>query len=146
MTLQYSGIAGNGSVSHAFSFLKFVGNDFNADPLNRGFNGALDDVRIYTGAADAAFILGIYNDTVLSVDDNEVSASFKSFPNPVNDRLYFSTDEVSSVEIYNLLGSKIAAQKVNNGIDMGSLSKGIYMLKLINADGKNIGTIKTLKE
>ena len=42
MTLQYSGIAGDGSVSHAFSFLKFVGNDFNTTDPTR-----VDEERWY---------------------------------------------------------------------------------------------------
>lgn len=137
-----------GNVNTAENKLR-VGNDFNVadpDPQKRGFTGAIDDLRIYTGAADDAFILALYDTTVLSVDDNLVKAAFNSYPNPTNDRLYFSTDEVASVEIFNILGSKIATQKVVDGVDMSSLSKGIYMVKCKNINGKNIGTIKALKE
>lgn len=126
-----------------------VGNDFNvADPgdQKRGFTGAIDDLRIYTGAADDAFILDLYNQTALSVDDNKVGTSFKSYPNPVTNRVHFSSDKISSVEIYNILGSKMSSQKVNNGIDMSSLSKGVYLIKCQNKDGLNIDTIKAIKQ
>jgi hypothetical protein len=137
-----------GNVNTAENKLR-VGNDFNVadpEPQKRGFTGAIDDLRIYTGAADDAFILALYDEGVLNVNDNKVSASFKSFPNPVNDRLYFSTDEVSSVEIYNILGSKMSSQKVNNGIDMSTLSKGLYLVKCLDSEGLNISTLKVIKE
>lgn len=137
-----------GNVNTAENKLR-VGNDFNvADPgdQKRGFTGAIDDLRIYTGAANDAFILDLYNQTVLSVDDNKVGTSFKSYPNPVNNRLHFSSDKISSVEIYNILGSKMSSQKVNNGIDMSTLSKGVYLIKCQNKDGLNIDTIKAIKQ
>jgi len=124
-----------------------IGNDYNATPSNRGFNGAMDDVRIYTGAADDAFIKSIYDTEILGVNDNVVKISFNAFPNPVLNRLSFSSDKISSVEIYNILGAKVTSQKVSNkSIDMSSLSKGIYMVKCKDADNQNIGTIKAIKE
>jgi hypothetical protein len=125
-----------------------IGNDYNATPSNRGFNGAMDDVRIYSGvAADDAFIKSIYDATVLSTEDNIIKTSLNAFPNPVIDRLSFSSDQVSSVEIYNILGSKVTSQKVSNrSIDMSSLSKGVYLIKCQNKDGLNIDTIKAIKQ
>lgn len=125
-----------------------IGNDYNATPANRGFNGAMDDVRIYSGvAADDAFIKSIYDQTVLSVDENIIKTSLNAFPNPVIDRLSFSSDNVTSVEIYNILGSKVTSQKVSNkSIDMSSLSKGVYLIKCQNKDGLNIDTIKAIKQ
>ncbi|WP_172824367.1 LamG-like jellyroll fold domain-containing protein [Polaribacter sp. KT25b] len=124
-----------------------IGNDYNADPKNRGFNGAMDDVRIYTGAGDDAFIKSIYDATLLSVNDNIVKTSLNAFPNPVVDYLSFSSDKISSVEIYNILGAKVKSQKVNNkSIDMSYLSKGVYMIKCKDANHQNIGTIKAIKE
>lgn len=124
-----------------------IGNDYNANPSDRGFNGAMDDVRIYTGAADDAFIKNIYDTTVLGVNDNVAKISFNAFPNPVLDRLSFSSDKISSVEIYNILGAKVTSQKViNKSIDMSSLSKGIYMVKCKDADDQNMGTLKAIKE
>ena len=102
-------ISGWGEILNTAEAPMLVGNDFNADPVNRGFNGAMDDVRVYTGAANAAFIKGIYDTTVLGVDDNVVKTSLKAFPNPVIDQLSFSSDKVTSVEIYNILGSKVTS-------------------------------------
>jgi hypothetical protein len=125
-----------------------IGNDFNADPVNRGFNGAMDDVRIYTGvAADDAFIKSIYDATVLSVNDNIVKTSLNAFPNPVIDRLSFSSDKISSVEIYNILGAKVKSQKVSNkSIDMSTFSEGVYLLKCLDENGLNLNTLKVIKK
>ncbi|WP_372757214.1 LamG-like jellyroll fold domain-containing protein [Mariniflexile sp.] len=125
-----------------------VGNDYNvADPgpQTRGFQGAIDDLRIYTGAATDAQILSLYNNGTLAV--NKVNKeTFNAYPNPVKDRLYFSTNKIASVEIYNILGSKLATQKVDNGVDMSFLSKGIYLVKCQNSAGVNIATVKAIKK
>jgi hypothetical protein len=137
-----------GSVLNTTVAPMLIGNDYNATPSNRGFNGAMDDVRIYSGdAADDAFIKSIYDTTVLGVDHNVVKTTLKAFPNPVIDQLSFSSDKVTSVEIYNILGSKVTSQKVfNKNIDMNSLSKGVYLIKCQNKDGLNIDTIKAIKQ
>ncbi|MCB4807876.1 T9SS type A sorting domain-containing protein [Tamlana sp. 62-3] len=125
-----------------------VGNDYNAvSPAlsTRGFQGAIDDLRIYTGAANDAFILSLYNNTVLSVNNRNDVSTFKAFPNPVKNRLYFSSNEIASVEIYNLLGAKVIASKVSNGIDMSQLKLGIYLLKCFNSNNEVVGTIKITK-
>lgn len=138
-----------GNVNTAESKLR-VGNDFNVGdvtlPQKRGFTGAIDDLRIYKGAADAAFILDLYDTTVLDLEDNLVENSFKSYPNPVTNRLYFSSDKIASVEIYNIIGSKVSFQKVSNGVDTSNLSKGLYLVKCQDSEGQNIKTIKVLKE
>ncbi|MFB9052741.1 leucine-rich repeat domain-containing protein [Formosa undariae] len=84
-------------------------------------------------------------EATLSIDSNE-KAVFKSYPNPVNDRLYFSSKAIASVEIYNLLGSKIASQKVNDGVDTSALSKGMYLVRCQDAEGKNVATVKVIKQ
>ena len=125
-----------------------IGNDYNANPSDRGFNGAMDDVRIYTGAAaDDTFIKGIYDTTVLSVSDNVVKTLFNAFPNPIIDRLTFSSDRISSVEIYNILGAKVKSQNViNNSIDMSTFSEGVYLIKCIDENGLNLNTLKVIKK
>ncbi len=123
-----------------------VGNDYNADPPTRGFQGAIDDVRIYTGAAADSFILNLYNTSVLGVNDNAKNISFKAYPNPVEDRIYFSFNKISSVEIYNILGAKIAFKKVDNGLDVSDLNSGIYMLKCKDSEGVDLGTVKAVKK
>ena len=76
-------------------------------------------------------------DATLSVDKNFINA-FTIYPNPAKDYITIQSNSVklSSVEMYNILGSKVLSEKalVNNKLNVSSLSKGIYMLK-INAEG-----------
>lgn len=124
-----------------------IGNDYNATPPNRGFKGALDDIRIYSGAMDDDQILSLYNSSsTLGLGDHKLNADFTTYPNPVKERLYFSSKNIASVEIYNLLGSKIASQEVKEGVDMSALSKGVYLIKCQDAEGAYLATVKAVKE
>ena len=56
------------------------------------------------------------------------------FPNPVQgNTVFFSTDKQGTVQIYNILGKLIKTKTIsidNNKIDISSLSKGIYLVKI----------------
>lgn len=69
-----------------------------------------------------------------------------SYPNPVVDFLHFSSNDVYSVEIYNILGAKVSSQKVGNGVDMSNLNKGVYIVKAKNNESLNISSIKVIKQ
>jgi hypothetical protein len=72
--------------------------------------------------------------------------SFSAYPNPTTDYLIFSSKEVYSVDIYNILGAKVSSQKIINNADMTQLNKGIYFIKAKNIDGLDFETIKIIKE
>ena len=64
--------------------------------------------------------------------------SFKMFPNPTNgNNIYFSVTEDATIHIYSVLGKLIKTDKVtaqNNRLHIGELAKGIYILKMKNAN------------
>lgn len=68
--------------------------------------------------------------SVNSVLDN----AFAVYPNPATDYITIDSGdfEVSSVELYNLLGKKVQEEKElnNNKLDVSNLTKGVYMLKI----------------
>lgn len=76
------------------------------------------------------------------------NANFAFYPNPVKNILNLSyIQEISSVEIFNLLGQKVNSNKINANsaqIDMSNLSKGAYMVKVTSND--QVKTIKVIKE
>lgn len=76
------------------------------------------------------------------------STNFAYYPNPVKNTLNLSYNkEISSVEIFNLLGQKVNSVEVNSNdtqIDMSNLSKGAYMVK-VTSDNQ-VKTIKVIKE
>ena len=68
------------------------------------------------------------------------SSEFVMYPNPVSNTLYISLTSVSEnsmFEIYTIDGRKISVEKINslkNKINVETLAKGTYMIKIYNQD------------
>jgi endonuclease I len=67
---------------------------------------------------------------------------FKIYPNPISDNILYiqsySTNKITTIEIYNLLGSLVFKQNLNpnsNQINVSNLNKGIYLIKLNSEKG-----------
>ena len=73
---------------------------------------------------------------------------FRAYPNPVDDIFNISYNkEISNISVVNLLGQEVMVKKVNalnTTLDMSSLAKGTYLLK-VTSDNQ-VGTIKIVKE
>jgi len=85
----------------------------------------------------------------LSVDLNEFQSLGKItvFPNPATDKLFIETFQNSSIEISNIEGQILQSfitKENNTTLDISSLAKGIYFIKVINENG--IATEKFIKE
>ncbi len=97
----------------------------------------------------------IYNEDLSSMDDNslynivvmnsEVAATntnelinFTIYPNPVKNNLTIdSQEEITKIEIYNLLGQQVKSSNpkaTNFTMDLSELNAGIYMVKIISND------------
>ena len=92
-------------------------------------------------------LLGITVSSSLSLGETSFN-NFKYYPNPVNDRLFIrNSEEIASVEVFNLLGQKLVSKKTDttvSEIDMSSLSKGSYLLKINSLLGES-KTVKIIK-
>lgn len=92
-----------------------------------------------------SFVVSIEVGT-LSAEDFGLNA-LKVYPNPVSDKLHITgVTEISSITVFNLQEQKIkefGADAVNHPIDFRSVSKGIYLLKIVTPFGiKEIRIIK----
>ena len=75
-------------------------------------------------------------------DQNQLNISI--YPNPTNDKLFIQgLSSSSKVLIYNVLGKLVLSQTISKEIDVKQLSKGIYILKII--DEQNATTRKFIK-
>ena len=110
------------------------------------FNGenlptsAFDIVGIISERSDVGLHLvpRNYSDTTLSIDNIDVSV-VNVYPNPVETSLYFSgLNEISRVTLYDLTGKLHLEATTNSSLDLSSLKKGIYILKLDNTKSSNI--------
>jgi len=100
----------------------------------------------YGGGAAITYQISAY-DASLSAGSFDVN-SFKAYPNPVKNVLNLSySTEISSVEVYNMLGQKVMTKTLNvaqGQIDMSNLNAGNYIVK-VTADGLT-KTIKVVKQ
>ncbi len=88
-----------------------------------------------TTSVDDVAISG--NITTLDVAQNNISG-LKVYPNPAKNTLYVTSDNFTAkeVQLYDVLGKSVLNTKTaNNTVNISSLSKGIYVVK-ITEEGK----------
>ncbi|MFY8097697.1 MAG: T9SS type A sorting domain-containing protein, partial [Flavobacterium sp.] len=110
-----------------------------------GFNGAIDDLKIYNYALTDAQVSQLYNNNTLSTSDfDQNNLEVALYPNPVQDILNINVDNaIKSVEIYNIQGQKVL-NSTSNEVDMSSLNSGIYLVKITD-ENNSIATKKVVK-
>ena len=100
--------------------------------------------RVHTAGVNASDVFNTCPSTA-SVDDNNILDA-QVYPNPTTGLLTISSAEaISAVEVYNVIGKRVlqVTNVVNNSVDVSSLSKGMYILKI--ASGDSIATKKIIK-
>ncbi|MDO5968860.1 T9SS type A sorting domain-containing protein [Flavivirga aquimarina] len=142
-----AGTSGLGGLSHLDPGTgEFTANAIRGqDGRNADLQMRMDNIEVYQRAISDADVLTLFNGGSLSTN-NKTLESFNAYPNPVNDRLYFSSKNIYSVDIYNILGSKVSSQIVTDGADMSNLNKGVYLVKIKDKSGLELGTVKTVKK
>jgi hypothetical protein len=83
------------------------------------------------------------------VDHLTAADTWAIYPNPANDRFFVSgaADQFQQLIVYNLSGQKvmqIERPKVDGGINISTLNKGVYFVMLKNANG-NTTTLRLVK-
>lgn len=105
----------------------------------------MDNIEVYQLALSGAEVSTLFSGGTLSSTKIESENALSSYPNPVEDLLYFSNNDVSSVEVYNTLGVKVLSKEVNNSLDMSNLSSGVYLVKAFESNN-NVSTFKVVKK
>jgi len=76
--------------------------------------------------------IGYYGDTAST--SNYIKDTISIYPNPTNgDTLFFNLTKDARISIYNILGKLVKTAEVkasNNTLDIATLNKGIYILKI----------------
>ena len=70
--------------------------------------------------------------------DNHTSLDLKVYPNPAKESLIVEGENMKRIAVFNLLGVQMASQEVNDShtsLNIDSLTKGTYILKVEYADG-----------
>ena len=80
---------------------------------------------------------GVLPSVNCALSTNDLSLkNLKIHPNPTNNTISFNTNlNIESIEIYNLIGEKIAILKTpNNPVDVSNLKNGVYIFKFNSSD------------
>ncbi|QVY65644.1 T9SS type A sorting domain-containing protein [Polaribacter sp. Q13] len=94
----------------------------------------------------------VYFDQMTAVIEDAATAGVSSqqlenvnmYPNPVENKLFINSKEtLNKVEIFNLLGKKVLSTTNTKSIDVSSLSKSVYLVKI--SSDKGISTKKLVK-
>ncbi|RZJ31385.1 MAG: T9SS type A sorting domain-containing protein [Flavobacterium sp.] len=95
---------------------------------------------------NAPIVTNTYTTTVQNLAVNAFTNTWKIWPNPVKNQLFFSADiEVAKVEIYDLSGRIIRASGVfDNKLELDGLAGGNYIIKVYSQD--RIQNFKIVKE
>jgi hypothetical protein len=99
-----------------------------------------------SSAQDGVFKF-IITDGVTSTEDIELQ-ELRVFPNPVVDRFQISENpQVKQIEVFNLLGARMMHWPATIGqqYDVSMLSKGIYLVQLMDETGQALKTVKLIK-
>lgn len=77
-------------------------------------------------------VVGLIIDRPTGISNNALlSKDVFVYPNPVSNTLYVMNKTAKSVEIYNLAGQVVASYANQNVIDVTSLAKGEYLVKVV---------------
>jgi hypothetical protein len=131
------------------------------DQINSG--AALSNEIIFTPSETGVYYFGFHaysnpGQYDLFLDDIQIDAmlgtpavsetTFNYYPNPVKDKLHLTaSDNISDVEVYNLLGQVVMQQTASQkevSVDMSALPTGSYIVKL--TAGSYTKTLKVLKK
>ncbi|MGZ3900588.1 MAG: choice-of-anchor J domain-containing protein [Bacteroidia bacterium] len=142
-------LTGSGS---AASYVWMIGSTtFTSNPiaLSSTIAATYNFTLVGTGAngctASAALSQTVANCT--AIENNNANVNTVSvYPNPFTTELKISGVN-GSVEIFNTLGQLVATSAVNENetINTSNLAKGVYIVKTYNAEGKEVKTIRVIK-
>ena len=149
--------------------IKYIGGSYNAlGQDGRHFNKSINDPANYAVTQEVADALFNNSDhipvtmeleIVTNYSVNELSdktLSFDFYPNPTNDivNLRFYQDNIgkANIVLFNTLGQMVYSEELmvseslsEHSINIENLQKGLYFLKITNADGLT-KTVKIVKE
>lgn len=129
----------DGAATGAYSFKSLTGLTPGSTLYIRVYEYNNDDAGGFAiSAYDASLSNGSFDNT-----------NFTYYPNPVKNVLNLSyNQEISSVEVFNMVGQKVSSNNLNatlGQVDMSQLPNGVYLVKVATANNQS-KTIRVIKE
>lgn len=79
---------------------------------------------------------------VLAIEDK---VTIEVYPNPATNFIRVNSAEVNSIEVLDMNGRVIKSIPVSSNMEVSELNQGIYMLRLMDHDGKVLSTNRLIK-
>ena len=126
------------SQSDAFTIITYTGNisgQFTA--VNLGAN--LTDFAVdYSLPGEIRLV----HESVLGIEDSQID-TLHVFPNPTNDYVYIrASQKIDHVEVYDLLGKQVLYANQTEKVNLSSLSKGLYLIKVYSGNASEVKKIQ----
>ena len=78
----------------------------------------------------------VYCEQTDGVDENGDGAGVTVFPNPVNGVVRIEGVVADEVQVFNALGQLVKTVRGTNEVDLSGLVDGVYLMRIMDADGK----------
>ena len=72
----------------------------------------------------------------LGIQDNIEASGLRVYPNPARDRVVVEGMEAVEVMVYNTSGQMVKCVRGTNEINVEGLAEGVYLVRIMDADGK----------
>jgi hypothetical protein len=130
---QWAKTFGGQNHEHCYATKEMSGGGFISVGHTQSFGAGMDDV----------YMLKVSSGGLLTAKEETVIAGLKVYPNPANDKVYITTEEMMKscrIDITNVSGQKIYSGEFSNmtqkSIELNTLSKGIYFLHVSSDRGE----------
>jgi len=101
-------------------------------------NGVIDDVKIFKRALNPQEVEILVSTGGMDAANFTLSKNISIYPNPAADFLTIkSTEKIKSTEIFDMNGRSIAKFGNTQNLDVRTLDKGIYVIKISTENGVN---------
>ena len=149
-TLPYNRLARlnqNGTVDTNFNIGSgFDDSVYSAIELINGSILASGNFKSYNGSFESSYLINLYGNSSLTLEDFNHTNDLIIFPNPTNDLININSlnnQSIKSVKVFDL-GGKMLIESSDNKISVSNLANGLYLLKITTEEGEI--TKKFIKE
>lgn len=114
-----------------------VGEDDPVPGWSEGYEGSLDEVRIYDRPLTQEEVTALFNFDPTTVGVRSIqSENFKVYPSKVGTTLNLSTNlDITSIEIYNMAGMVVKTAGSVSRVSVAELKQGLYIVKGYSSNG-----------
>ena len=98
----------------------------------------------FTSAVSFSSITASQDGSTLTIENLDLLDGIYIYPNPTANKIYISSNEFLTAELFNVVGQKILTT-TNNNIDMTEFVSGTYALR-ISSNNNNSKTFKIIKK